>query len=208
MLTFLLPQDRTRPARYLRPSDRTNVSGFTLIEVLIAVVIIAFGLLGIGAFQSKVSMGELESFQRSQAIMLLNDMTERMYANPNNAASYVTTGAIGTGDTAPANCTTLAVGAARDLCEWSNNLKGAAETSGNAKVGGMIGGRGCITQMQAPDPSAGVCTPGVYNVSVAWQGLYKTGAPAITCAQGSYGTDDTLRRVISAQVTIGLPSCS
>jgi type IV pilus assembly protein PilV len=135
-------------------------------------------------------------------------MTERIYANRDNAASYMTSSPAGSGDAQPANCAGLAVGAAKDVCEWSNHLKGAAETSGSSTVGALLGGRGCITQIQVPDPSASVCTPGIYLVSVAWQGLYKTGAQSITCAQGSYGADDAFRRAISAQIVVGMPSCS
>jgi type IV pilus assembly protein PilV len=70
----------------------------------------------------------------------------------------------------------------------------------------MLGARGCITQVQAPDPTAGTCTPGIYLVSVAWQGMNKTTASANVCGKDLYGTD-SYRRVISKQTVVGLPSC-
>lgn len=180
-----------------------------MLEVLVTIVILAFGMLGLAGLQSKIFVAEMESYQRAQAVVLMNDMVERINANRNNAATYVlgagTT--LGTGDTQPADCSATAAGLARDKCEWSNALKGAAETSGSTKVGGIIGALGCITLIQAKDETAGICRPGIYLVSVAWQGLNATSAPSATCGQNSFGSDDRLRRTISARVSIGLPSC-
>lgn len=180
-----------------------------MVEVLVTTLIVAFGLLGLAGLQMKLQTSEMESYQRAQALVLLSDMSERIAANNSNASSYVSGSTIGTGDSAPASCTALAAGsAARDLCEWSNELKGAAETkAGAGNIGAMIGARGCITQVQAPNSASGVCLPGIYQVAVAWQGLVKTAAPAITCGQNQYGTD-SYRRVVSARVTVGLPGCS
>lgn len=188
----------TRPIRHC---------GFSMIEVLVTIVILAFGLLGLAGLQMRVQNSEMESYQRAQALVLLNSMVERINANRANAAAYVSATPLGTGDTQPSACTAVAMGVARDQCEWSNALKGSAETSGTGNVGAMVGARGCITQIQAANPAAGICTPGVYEIAVAWQGLTGTVVPAKTCAQGLYGVDDSQRRVISAQITVGLPSC-
>ena len=191
---------------------RFRQRGASLLEVLITIVIVAFGLLGLAGLQSKVQLGEIESYQRAQAILLLSDMTERINTNRSQAASYIVASPVGTGDSQPASCTILAVGASRDLCEWSNALKGVGEkkSSGGvtANMGAMLGARGCITQEQAPDPTPGICTPGIYLVDVAWQGMHRTAASAIICGQGSYGADDAYRRVISSQIVVGLPACT
>jgi type IV pilus assembly protein PilV len=180
--------------------------GTSLIEVLVTVLILAFGLLGIAGLQSKNHLAQFESYQRSQALLVLSDMAERISANRAQAAAYVSAGALGTADTQPASCTSISAGPNRDLCEWSNTLKGASESKSAANSGAMLGARGCITQLQAPDPTLGVCRPGIYRVAVAWQGMNATKAPTIACGQGSYGAD-TYRRVIAAQVYVGLPSC-
>lgn len=189
-----------------RQSGYKRQRGTSLLEVLITIVILAFGLLGLAGLQSKIQLAEIESFQRAQAILLLSDMIERISANRADAASYPVASAVGTGDTQPADCTALAAGSSRDICEWSNALKGASEKINSVNTGAMLGGRGCITQVQAPNPAAGVCLPGVYRVTVAWQGMNQTTASSLTCGQGSY-TPDTTRRVISSQISVGLPYC-
>lgn len=183
--------------------------GTSLIEVMVTLAILSFSLLGIAALQSKIGVAEMESYQRAQALVALSQMTERMSANEANAAAYVSAGALGTGDAQPADCTGIAVGPNRDLCEWSNTLKGNGEVSGaGASVGAMIGGRGCITQLQAPNPALGVCTAGLYQVSVVWQGMAPTAAPAtIACGAGLYGATDAFRRLVSATVSVPTTSC-
>jgi len=188
---------------------RETQQGTTMLEVLVTLLILAFGMLGLAGLQSKLQLTEVEAYQRAQAVVLMSDMAQRMVANYANAANYVTGTAspLGTADAQPTSCTGLAMGVARDQCEWSNALKGAAETGSVGKVGAMIGGRGCVEQLQAPNPAAGVCTPGIYRISVTWQGLNPTVAPALACGSGQYG-GGTLQRMISTTLTIGMPKCT
>lgn len=181
--------------------------GSSLVEVLVTLVILAFGLLGVAGLQTKIGAAEMEAYQRAQALLALSLMTERISANSAQAANYVTAGTVGTGDAEPADCTTIAQGPNRDLCDWSNALKGAGEQSGGTNTGAMISARGCVTQVQAPNPALGVCTAGVYQVSVAWQGTVATATPALACATGQYGANDAMRRVIAATVSVATTSC-
>jgi type IV pilus assembly protein PilV len=185
----------------------TRSRGFTLLEVLITLIVLAIGMLGLANLQSKIHVTEFEAYQRAQAVLLLQSMVDRINTNRTQAANYVTTDPLGVGDTQPTSCTSLAVGRTRDQCEWSQSLKGAAEQQGTTDVGAMIGARGCVEQIQVANPATGVCTPGVYRVTIAWQGLHATVTPNLTCGQGNYG-DENMRRVVSARVTISLNSCS
>ncbi len=184
--------------------------GTTLVEVLVTMVILAFGLLGIAAFQAKAQVGSIESYQRAQAVVLLEDLQARMQTNSANAGDYVSADPIGTDDDQPADCSTLTTptAAERDLCQWSAALKGSAEKNSStaANVGAMEGARGCITLLQAADAAAGVCLPAVYQLSVAWQGKHPTVAPALLCGKDLYGAD-TNRRAISVRLSVGLPTC-
>jgi type IV pilus assembly protein PilV len=71
----------------------------------------------------------------------------------------------------------------------------------------MVGAVGCITQLQAYNPALGVCSAGIYQVSVAWQGMNPTATPALACGQGTFGANEAYRRVIAAAVTVGTTSC-
>jgi type IV pilus assembly protein PilV len=176
-----------------------------MIEVLITMVILAFGLLGLAGFQSRLHLSLAESYQRAQAIVLVSDLGERISANRSQAANYVSATPLGKDDTAsPADCSGQAMGAARDKCEWSNALKGASEKKGSSNTGAMTDARGCITLLQAENMVT--CVPAIYQVTVAWQGLHKTKAPDNTCGTGLYG-EETYRRAISVRVSVGLPTC-
>jgi type IV pilus assembly protein PilV len=179
--------------------------GATLLEVMVTIVILAFGLLGLAGLQMKTRSVELESYQRSQAMVILNDMVSRFQMSRANAANYIGGNVVGGGDAE--QCGGLA-GAAFDLCEWGNALRGAGESLGGTSVGAMIGARGCIAQIQAPVTTPGACAPGIYEITVTWQGVFKTAAPSNTCAQALniYG-GDSMRRAISLQVSSGTGAC-
>lgn len=171
-----------------------------MIEVLVTLVIIAFGLLGISGMHLRLQTVELESYQRSQALLLLNDMANRVMTNRAVAASYVTGSAnpLGAGMTCPTGTTTVVQ---RDLNEWCNALQGASETTTvgavTSRVGVMVGGRGCV-QAVGPD----------FLITVAWQGMGAVSAPpaSVACGQGSYNTtgtacvNDACRRVVTTVV--------
>src|SRR5438132_6596132 len=129
--------------------NRRTERGASMSEVLITILILAFGLLGLVGMQAKVQLAQVESYQRAQAVVLLTDMVDRINANRGTADTYVSASVFGTGlvDTNP--CPT-AVGPARDQCEWSVALKGAAEKQSTTSLGAMAGARGCIERIQAP----------------------------------------------------------
>jgi type IV pilus assembly protein PilV len=180
-----------KPARPAAALQR----GAMLLEALVAILICAFGLLGFAGMQARATSAEFESFQRSQALVLIEDMASRMNANRANAAAYVSGGLIGD-DGDLVSCAGLA-GAALDLCEWTNLLRGSAEVRGGSKVGSMFKARACITR---PGPATDR-----YVIAIAWQGITQTGAPTSTCGQNDAAfPNESLRRVVSTSVCVGL----
>jgi type IV pilus assembly protein PilV len=166
-----------------------RLAGFVLMEVLITVVILAFGLLGLAGFQMRTSVMEQEAYQRVQALLLVQDMAERIYANRSDAAIYVQDD-IGASAMARTDCADL-IGGAKDTCEWHNALVGASEALDGKAVGTLLGGRGCVTAGAANE----------YVVTVVWQGFIKTVAPASDCGRNAYGNEQQ-RRAVSMRVQI------
>lgn len=177
------------------PAVLASQGGFSLLEVLITILLLSFGLLGISGLQAKIQVAETESFQRAQALLLAQDMTNRISANRTAAASYVTTSALGTGDDQPTSCAAL-TGMSLDQCEWSLALKGASEKQAGtaASIGAMVGARGCIELVAASNPP-------LYRVTVVWQGMSTLKPPSFSCGINLYGADG-LRRAVAGFVSI------
>ena len=166
-----------------------------MIEVLVTIVILTIGLLGVAGLQARMQLAQAEVHHRTQAVLLLREMVNRLNANRDNAQDYVTAKPLGTGNRVQ-DCTGLG-DAALDLCEWNNALLGIAEsTAGGQPAGGMIGARGCITRVVETMPRE-------FLISVTWQGMVPTAAPASTaCGEGLYGNEQT-RRALVSHVMIG-----
>lgn len=173
--------------------------GSSMIEVLVTIVIIAFGMLGMAGLQVRLQTSEMESYQRSQALLLLGDMANRITLNRGNAASYLVAAGspLGVGATCTSSTTTTAD---RDLGQWCNALQGAAEVSdAGSKVGVMVGGRGCVERVGED-----------YLLTVAWQGLTPISAPpaSVACGKDLYNTantpcvNDRCRRTVTTLVRI------
>ncbi|AMP36693.1 MULTISPECIES: type IV pilus modification protein PilV [Ralstonia solanacearum species complex] len=194
-------------ARMRRRSPRQRKAGqrgLTLIEVLISVVILLAALLGAAGLIARSNQSEMESYQRVQALTLLQDMVTRLNANRQAAACYAVAGTMttaGNGGTSVPSCTTGTAAqqtlAQADLAAWGTELMGSAESSGASAVGAMIGARGCIEAIDT--------TNQIYRVTVAWQGLAKTVSPSLPCGSGGF-TNDAYRRAVSVQVRIGVLS--
>ena len=71
---------------------KTN-TGFTLIEVLIAMLVLAVGLLGLAGLQATSLKNNQSAYNRSQATQLAYDMADRMRANVAGVATYTNAGA-------------------------------------------------------------------------------------------------------------------
>ncbi|MCX7094486.1 MAG: type IV pilus modification protein PilV [Methylobacter sp.] len=105
-------------------------AGFTLIEVLIAMLVLAVGLLGLAGLQATGLKNNQSAYNRSQAIQLAYDLADRIRANSNGAsglpsiASYTAT--LPSAAVAQPNCLTVgitctqALMAQNDLFEWNN----------------------------------------------------------------------------------------
>ncbi|MDH4583596.1 type IV pilus modification protein PilV [Pseudomonas sp. BN415] len=181
-----MPGFRARGLAVNKRGEFRGQSGVGLLEVLIALLVLSVGLLGMAAMMVRAHQAEIESYQRAQALVLLEDIAARMTANRPARNCYAQTNPLGSGSSfSGTGCNSIADA---DLVAWDALLKGAAETQGSSSVGAMVGARGCITGSSES-----------YLVSVAWQGLSETGAPTNTCGQNLYG-NDAQRRVVTRTV--------
>lgn len=107
--------------------------GFTLIEVLIAVVLLTTGLLGLASLQATGTRLNHSAYMRSQATVLAYDIVDRMRANV--AAARTGGYDIAIGAAAPAGTATTAV----DLAQWKATLA-ALLPDGDGSIAADAGG--------------------------------------------------------------------
>ncbi len=132
--------------------------GFTLVEALVALVVLSIGMLGIAALYVESLRAGRESLTRSTAILLASDMADRIRANRAAGAAYEKAATdTGTASTdceeggANASCTP-AVMAAHDIATWETEIK-ANLPGGDAATGDIV-------------VTAGA--PNTYQITVSW----------------------------------------
>jgi type IV pilus assembly protein PilV len=151
----------------------SNDRGFTMLEVLVALLVLMAGMLGLVGLQTMTLSTNHSAFLRSQAIIQAHDMADRMHANSEGvkAGAYDSISGISTsppvclttatsGDALSAvDCTSAQI-AQFDAQEWNTNNAGTLP-SGTGTVAG-------------PDGN------GVYTITISWVEIEKIGADAKT----------------------------
>ena len=72
----------------MRPRRAGRQSGFSMIEVLIALLVLAFGLLGLAFMQTLNLRYTKSAQQRTQAVNLASELLDTMRANRSQLSSY------------------------------------------------------------------------------------------------------------------------
>jgi type IV pilus assembly protein PilV len=104
--------------------------GFTLVEVLIALIILSVGMLGIaGLYVHSMQAGRTSLF-RHHAVTLAGDVADRIRANPRAAIAYSQAGANNNCVNGGVDCTPAQM-AANDIDLWDQQ---AADTLPNGTV--------------------------------------------------------------------------
>ena len=156
----------------------TRQRGVSLIEVLVAVVLMAFGLIGIAAMQTAAISNNVLSGQYTQAATLAQNMAERMRGNRDaviNGSYNFVAGAVGN---PPVNCATASCSSANqaswDLAVWyasvAPNVTLSNVTAGPSAnlAGGQVSiacTSGCTATAIEPVPK----NP-IYMITVYWDG--------------------------------------
>ncbi|MDT8403751.1 type IV pilus modification protein PilV [Sulfuriflexus sp.] len=140
--------------------------GFTLVEVLVAVFVLAIGLLGLAGLQAKSLQFNYSAYQRSQATILAYDIIDRMRANLGEAqaGNYDITDTAGPPSSTNCQTNSATCGASTmasfDLSQWKCALgtydANTACTTFGIK-GALLEGVGSV-----------VTNAGVVTVTVKW----------------------------------------
>jgi type IV pilus assembly protein PilV len=139
-------------------------SGFTLIEVLIAALILSVGLLGLAGLQAASIKNNLSAYNRSQATQLAYDMADRMRANKNASLDPATGNVIEAGAYLTATMA-LATAKAQESCAAVTGCSGAQMAENDlfqwnaALTGTLPSGTGTITVVAATR---------VFTITVNW----------------------------------------
>ena len=128
-----------------------RVGGFTLVEVLIALIILSVGMLGIaGLYVHSMQAGRTSLF-RHHAVTLAGDVADRIRANPIAGINYEAAGADNNCVNGGVDCTRVQM-AANDIFLWDQQ---AADTLPNGTIA-----------VDFVDGVAGL--PPTYEITVAW----------------------------------------
>jgi type IV pilus assembly protein PilV len=133
-------------------------SGFTIIEVLIAIFVLTVGLLGVAGMQMIGLKNNNNAALRTQAVFLAQDIADRMRANPGALATYAATPNCASVCSPGSGCSPAEL-ANYDRCAWDD------------AVSQLPGGQGQITSL----------ANNVYQVTIMWDDQ-KTGVTGTGCS--------------------------
>ncbi len=169
-------------------SLRITSKGFTLLEVLVALVIFSIGLLGLAGLQILSLRLTGDSLLRTTAAILANDMIDRMRANPtasnlgttspyNNPSKTSTgnpncIGKNGSGVATNTQCDATQM-AAHDFYEWYANIAGAPATAWHPLIAASLpSGGGVVCVDSTPNDGTTAATGCDNNVAVAGKPIF------------------------------------
>ena len=129
-----------------RVLQRSRASGFTLLEMLVALLVLSFGLLGMAGLQATALRNNNNAYQRTQATVIALDIFERMRANRVAAANGEYELAMNVNP--PASPSTQSE---RDLSLWINNIRNPNASKTDPDRGQLWnGGDGSVTCALVP----------------------------------------------------------
>ena len=174
--------------------------GFSLLELLVALVVFSIGLLAIAGLQTVSKQANFEGAQRTSASQIAYGLLEDIRTNGNAVDTYRTAGEFGGGRRGGEPVPNCQVGAecnaaekaVHDLWFWEQLIDGNMETSAGIGTGGVMLPSVCID-----GPAVG--GPGIYQVTIAWRGtasiVNSINSPCGALG-GNYGANLEFRRII------------
>jgi type IV pilus assembly protein PilV len=148
----------------------TRQAGFTMVETLVALVVLAIGLLGIAALYLDSLRAGRTAIYRTQAVSLAADLADRIRVNRDAGLAYEI--ALAGTATAKANCTTTtgcnaADMAGTDLSDWKARVaQQLPEGDGSVDVTVGVGGEPSSYVITVSWTEVGMDTPLTYQLGV------------------------------------------
>ncbi len=134
---------RTRPLGRRGPRwapPRKPPAGVTLVEVLVAVLVMGVGMLGVTGLQMQSMQSSRAALLRSEAVQLAHDMMDRIRANAGGGAVHYAGLALGEGPPAHADCSVRHCSTEQmalfDQAVWKCGLGGFPRDSGCLRLRG------------------------------------------------------------------------
>ena len=188
-------------SRIKKPIISSSLGGFTLLEVLAALLVLSIGVMGVLRAQTLSLRVSQQSLSRSNALLLATSVLDSIRGNRDAARAYVAVLPLadltspkevqceGDSATAPGDCDAL-TRAQQDLEAWSRVLTGSSGISGSKSVGAPI-----------PDAAMEIAeVSGRFTVQIDWteQG------PASSMATSDRGVSTGSKRVLTLSAAIPL----
>ncbi|MBZ2170105.1 MULTISPECIES: type IV pilus modification protein PilV [Marinobacter] len=157
--------------------------GFTLIEILVTLFILAIGLLGLASLLFEGMLNNQGAYLRTQASILAYDMADRMRANKDQATAYDNFTTDGASTALPA-CASQAAGCSAaglvdyDKAAWTRQIQNVG-----SNMTMIPGGIGTISHDAATN---------TYTISVQWQEGSRSNAAGQIAGDNSYTVSFTL----------------
>ena len=177
---------------------KSKQRGFSLIEVLVTLLIVASAVLGSAGLQAYALKINVGGQYRNQAVFLMEDMVERMQTNKAFSVGSTSTAGYDTSLASPSstNCVTTtcspSVLAVYDVTQWETNIASTLPPQVNA-LGTPTKAFGTVSQTSVGNLTTN--TPSTYIVTVNW-GDRKSNVK-------NAGTKTTENFVVTTTVTIG-----
>ncbi len=180
-----------------KPNKQKNQSGFSLIEVMVAALILSTAILGVASLQMLGMKGTQQSFMKSQAIGVVHNMIERMRANQAGVAAgnYVLDSEAFDCTTALPNCSTLDCTPAQIALSDQINLVCGYKTALGPRTGGVkvMSANDNVSLVNGTLSVACVnCAVGDVSITVGWD-------------ERAFDEEDTVPDVITINTRIGAP---
>jgi type IV pilus assembly protein PilV len=140
-----------------------NQRGVSIVEALVALVVLSIGMLGIASMYLESMRANRTALARTAAIQLVNDMGDRIRANRTARGDY--TAALGTPPSAPSKdctaveCTPTQI-AQYDLSQWYTSVKNTLPKGADGSIPQVA--VAFIAGTSAADPAR-------YTVRAAWK---------------------------------------